>query len=32
MQPSYSMGIDVDQSEKNPVMVGFEVDGGRYWF
>lgn len=27
-----SMGIDVDQSEKNPVMVGFEVDGGRYWF
>jgi hypothetical protein len=27
-----SMGIDVDQSEKNPVMVRFEVDGGRYWF
>jgi hypothetical protein len=27
-----SMGIYVDQSEKNPVMVGFEVDGGRYWF
>jgi hypothetical protein len=26
------MGIDVDQSEKNPVMVRFEVDGGRYWF
>lgn len=27
-----SMGIDVAQSEKNSVMVSFEVDGGRYWF
>lgn len=27
-----SMGIGVTQSEKHPLMVGFEVDGGRYWF
>ncbi len=27
-----SMGIDVAQSEKRPLMVCFEVDGGRYWF
>lgn len=27
-----SMGIDVAQSEKRPLMVSFEVDGGRYWF
>lgn len=27
-----SIGIDVAQSEKNSVMVSFEVDGGRYWF
>jgi hypothetical protein len=27
-----SMGIDVEQSEKNPVMVRFEIDGGRYWY
>ena len=27
-----SMGVDVAQSDRFPLMLGFEVDGGRYWF